>query len=411
LLLVAAGLFLAALLLWYISSPPSTILTVRVHSAETGEPLSGVSVQARSRGEQPLPVAITDEQGAAHFRNLPPDPAYLVRVQKVDYDLTFERDIAVPVGEETEVAVSLAPNVGGRLYVGLDGGKVAEIDTASLSVVQTIRLPGWQQAAVDHVRLHPSKDLLYTLGGTEGSILDSRSGAVLSQFDLDEGVEHLGLTSDEGRLFVVNDQGDGTAQLHTLDATTGEPLGRVQAAHPLTATQIIWEPGLARTYVVEPAHRSLWALDAEISQALDRVETGAYPEEGFLSADGRYLYTWSADGFDHLQTVFGADLTALTGGQSLPASDVAWTLSPTGEHLYLLDSQLGTLTVLDPAGQELPVLIAVGLQPEALVVSRDGDWAYVANRGSRTISVVYLPGAVIVHTIPVLGEPLSLALR
>lgn len=411
LLLVAAGFLLAALLLWYISSPPSTNLTVRVYDAETGESLAGASVQARSRGEQPLPDVITDEGGAAHFRNLPPDPAYVVRVQKLDYDLTFESDIAVPAGEETEVAMSLTPNVGGRLYVGLDGAKVAEIDTASLSVVQTVRLPGWQPASVGHVRLHPTEDLLYALSGSEGFVLKSRSGVVLKQFDLEEGVEYLGLTSDGQELFVLNDRGDGTAQLSTLDAATGELLDRVQATDPMTATRLLWGEGITRTYVVEPAQRSLWVLDAGMPQALENVSTGPYPEDGLLSADGRLRYTWSVDGFEHLQSLYGADLDLLAGGHSLPASNAAWTLSPTGEHLYVLDSQLGTLTVLDPEEQEPPVLIAVGKEPEALVVSRDGEWAYVANRGSRTVSVVYLPAEAIVHTIPVLGEPLSLALR
>jgi DNA-binding beta-propeller fold protein YncE len=58
-----------------------------------------------------------------------------------------------------------------------------------------------------------------------------------------------------------------------------------------------------------------------------------------------------------------------------------------------------------------PTIIAVGKGPRALTISADGKWAYVANRESLTISVVYLPSARVLYTIPLEGEPISLGLR
>jgi len=79
--------------------------------------------------------------------------------------------------------------------------------------------------------------------------------------------------------------------------------------------------------------------------------------------------------------------------------------------VYVLNDYPGTLSIVDPSGQAPHTIIAVGKKPRALTISADGKWAYVANRESRTISVVYLPSARVVHAIPLEGEPISLDLR
>lgn len=411
LLLIAGGLLIVALILLYVSAPPQTTLTVRVVDADTGEPLEGASVRVRAWGEQALPIVSTDRTGVARFEDLVPDPAYVIQVQKIDYALTFRREVAVPAGERVEITVSLPALADGRLFVGLDGSRVAEIDTASLLTVQTTRLPDWKQEPVRHLRLHPTEDVLYTVGDGEGCILDGQSGAVLRQFVLEGTVEEVGLQNDGRHLFVVSQEAEDLAHLLTLDAITGELLSSTPVVPPRQATQLVWVPEARRTYVLELSRRALWVLDFGAQQVLERIPAGAYPKEGFLSADGQYLYTWSEAQLEDLQGMFGSELKPVLEGQPVPDSGLAWALSPTGQNLYMLDAQLGTLSIIDLVGQAPPTLVAVGKEPDAVVVSMDGQWAYVANRGSRTISAIYLPASSVVSTIPVLGEPFSLALR
>lgn len=152
-------------------------------------------------------------------------------------------------------------------------------------------------------------------------------------------------------------------------------------------------------------------LEAKNQQTLERASMALLPSGGLLSADGRFLYAWSAERFEDLQTAFERDLNPMPGTLALPGDSAAWSLSRRRQELYELDAQLGTLSILDLTGQEPPTLVAVGKEPVALVVSSDEEMAYVANRGSHSISVVHLPGATVWHTIPLPGEPLSLALR
>ena len=62
-----------------------------------------------------------------------------------------------------------------------------------------------------------------------------------------------------------------------------------------------------------------------------------------------------------------------------------------------------------PTRPVAPATIAVGVSPRELVVTADGRWAYVANSGSGTVSVVSIATGKVVATIPVGGSPIALA--
>lgn len=400
---------LVALLLLYISTPSPTVLSVLAVDAETGDPVPGAAVQIRGQSGAALPTATTNETGVARFEDLPPEPAYLIQVQQIDYDITYEPGVVVTERKETQVAIPLPPNPEGRLYAGLDGARVAEIDTASLLMMQTFHLPDAKQGATRHIQVHPDKELLYVTADNDGFILDSRTRAPVEQFEVEGTVETL--STDGHHLYIVTSQYNNPGQLLTLDAQSGALVDHTETDNPLTSPRLLWRPDGQEIYVVEPTNGSLWMLSATPQEVLTDTPTGAYPKEGFVSADGQYRFTWSARPFQQLQTIYQTMLTPILTNQPLPVNTSALSFSPVAQELYVLDSQLGTLSILDPLGEELPLLVAVGKRPTAIAVSADGVWAYVANRESETISVVHLPSASVVYAIPVDGQPLSLAVR
>jgi YVTN family beta-propeller protein len=199
--------------------------------------------------------------------------------------------------------------------------------------------------------------------------------------------------------------------LLTLDAHTGALLASRSTVDSRLAFQLIWRPSGTEVYVIDPFGQSLWALAASPRQVLAQTPTGAYPKEGFLSPDGNYRYTWATAFVKERQGTRRVDWIPLLAQESAPLTRAALSLSPTQRGVYVLDARLGTLSILDPTGIEPRILLPMGKQPVALAVSADGMRAYVANRKSQTISVVHLPTSSVVHTIPVPGEPLSLAVR
>lgn len=422
--LMVAGLVVGVCILVYGLTPKPTTLVVSVVDAETGAALDGAHIQIQARGAQPLLTAITDETGVVRFEELPPSPAYRLQVQRVDYALAFDSQVTVPEEQETEIIVPLNPRAGARLFVGLDRARMTEIDTASLLVVQTMRLPSKKQAPVQHLLLHPDQDLIYAVVGSEAYTLDRRSGASLGRLEIptppgiQDPVETWGL-SDNGRyLFVIGTWKRGPLMM--LDARSGQLLNDVSLHDTDVPPEvfILQKAGSLGIHVLQFHEGAVSAekLDAIMPQALAGLPLGILPG-AILSAGERYVYDWLGPWYFDTESRMRDQLhirqidvvPTILNTRTLATGISALAASPTKQEVYLLNATMGTLTILDPTGQESPTLIPVGKEPVALAVSPDGTWVYVANRESQTISVVHLPSASVVHTIPVLDEPHSLA--
>ena len=445
--LLAVGLAAGALILLYLTAPSPTVLIVQVSDATTGSPLPEAVVQIQAQGEQPLPVVTTDEKGEVRFRELPPGSTYVVRVQKIDYDLVFQPRVVVPEGKETTASVPLTPHAGGRLYVGLDWARVTEIDTASLLPVRIIRMSDWNLGAVGHLRVHPSKDLLYTIVAGQGYIVESRYERSLGRLRAKVDIGSLDLTADGRHVVAIGAQEASVSRLFTFDAESGKLLTDTLLVANGTAPQIVWQPDGTDMYVLMAANRLVWTWDnGAPAWGWGGVPTGSSHQKGILSADGQYFYQLARVAVDKdldntiiTSTVPLTSTDAPTGSQNLtpspdPVRDVvvavrtdfgkphsfspplasgacALATSPTKQEVYVLNDYLDTLSIVDPSGQSPTTIIAVGKKPRALTISADGKWAYVANQGSQTISAVYLPSARVVHTIPLEGVPNSLDLK
>ena len=426
-LLVAVGLTLIALTLLLMTAPSQTVLSIKAVDAETGEPLPDTSVLVQGRGAAPLPTVTTEEDGIAWLEDVPPDSGYVVRLQKVDYFVAFEHSIVVTEGEVTELTVAIEPQPGGRLFVGLDEARVVELDTASFLPVRTIQLRSWDKKPVSSIGLHPGEELLYVVAGSEGGILDEIGGDVLERFQVTGSVEAHSV--DEAVLRILSALGDDSqstgaenssvrvtesgrsGQLLTLDARTGALLDERQVESPNLSPLLVWRPEGQDLIVIEPSDGSLWRLDVVPKEALIYIDTGSLPKEGFRSTDGHFRYLWSGDPLERLRASFGDDLVRVADKQSFSPRPAAFSLSPIEQTLFMLNDDFGTLSVIDVTGEEPPTLVAVGKQPVALVLSSGGMWAYIANRESRSISVVHVPSLRVVQTIPIDGEPLSLTIR
>lgn len=422
------ALILAAVVLLYVTAPAPTVLVVRVLDDRSGAPLGGAQVQVQQPGQPSMPAALTDKTGAARFMHPQPDLGYSIRAQKIDYALATQAGVAVPEGQETEATVQLNPQPGGRLFVGLERGRLAVIDTASLLVVQTLVLHTAPEAQVRHVRIHPDGSLVYVIAGARLLILSSH-GALLAEVDTGGTVDSLDVSADGAYLLLTGTAaGDASAivaprQAWTLDARSGalaedSPLSRAQVA---AGRDLAWQPDgtdvdalcLASPVVADMPARGQAVI------GVSRIPTAANRQRAkvILSPDGLSLYTWqpgwvSADTgrlSDVLLLISTQDGTGVYQEMSQGISALA--LSPAGDELYALNAKLGAMVIVSLSDSQPQRVVPVGKEPMAITVSADGHWAYVGDGQGQAIVVVDLPSATVWHTIPLLGEPLSLAVR
>jgi len=445
--LLAVGLAVSAVVLLYVTAPSPTVLVVKVSDATTGEPLPEAVVQVQAQGEQPLPAVTTDEKGTARFRELPPGSTYVVRVQMIDYDLVLQPQVVVPEGEETTASVPLTPHPGDRLYVGLDWARVTEIDTASLLPVRIIRMSDWNLGPISRIRVHPDKDLLYTIVDGQGYIVESRYEKSLGRLRAKGEIGSLDLTADGRYVVAIGAVDDGVSHLFAFDAGSGTLVTDTLLVPDGRVPEIVWQPDGTDVYVLMAVGRLVWTWgDGAPAWGWAGIPTGSSHQWGVISADGQYLYMQSSTSLVEdlgtgaltstapLSSTQGLTGTQHMAGSEAPVRDIvvgvptdlggvqtmsqplaqgtcALAASPVTDEVYVLNNYLDTLSIVDPTGQAPATIIAVGKGPIALTISADGKWAYVANRGSMTISAVYLPSARVVHTIPLEGEPFSVGLK
>ncbi|MEJ2210780.1 MAG: carboxypeptidase regulatory-like domain-containing protein [Anaerolineae bacterium] len=420
------ALILAAVVVLYLTAPPPTVLLVRALDAGTGAPLVGAQVQIQQPGQSPLPAVFTDESGTARFMHPPPDPGYRVQVQKVDYLLARQTGVPVPESQETEVTVQLESQPGGRLFVGLGHGRLTEIDTASLRVVQTLVLGAAPEAPVRYVRIHPKENLVYVVAGARLLIL-SANGALLAEADTGGTVDSLDVSADGAYLLLTGTSAEDASaivaqrQAWTFDAHSGHLVEEawLSRAEAMAGQGLFWQPDgtdVDALRLASPVVRDM-PVRGQTTVGLSRMPTAANrsPARAILSPEGAYLYTWQPGWVsvdtgrlsDALLLIDTVDAASVYQEMSPGVSGLA--LSPAGDELYALNAKLGTMTFISLTGSRPQMVVPVGKEPQAITISADGQWAYVADGEGQAVIVVDLPSATIRHIIPLLGEPLSLA--
>jgi YVTN family beta-propeller protein len=139
--------------------------------------------------------------------------------------------------------------------------------------------------------------------------------------------------------------------------------------------------------VVSPDGKTLYVPNfyggvAVVSTATNRITNtiiglGAQPYDAAITPDGRYIYV--------------TNLT--TSGPPAPA--------PSGPGSMSVIDTVNNTVIGDP--------IVVGLSPDAVVISPDGRFVYVANAASQTVSVISTGTNQVIATVPVGNNPSQLA--
>jgi YVTN family beta-propeller protein len=91
-------------------------------------------------------------------------------------------------------------------------------------------------------------------------------------------------------------------------------------------------------------------------------------------------------------------------------SSKALALTDDGTLLVVANPDSNSVSLLDPASQELLAEVAVGVDPRTVTVDHDSKWAYVANHGSDSVSIIDLPGRRVAGEIATNDRPYGIVL-
>ncbi len=145
----------------------------------------------------------------------------------------------------------------------------------------------------------------------------------------------------------------------------------------------------------------LLVFDTAALKVVRSIPVGGNPHEVVATADGRLAFTANS----RSNTVSVVDLAQGKEIKRLSSPHLAYphgmAIHPDGKTLYLTSEQNQLLHLLDIPSLELKGQVKTGKEGSHMVVlSPKGEWAYIADRGSATVTVVDTRKLVVEKHIP-----------
>lgn len=218
---------------------------------------------------------------------------------------------------------------------------------------------------------------------------------------------HVAVSPDGSRAYVLNAGDGGTVSV--IDTAANAPLGipiRLSKVYP---SRFATTPDGKRLYVTDVETHTVSVVDIATSAVVGGpIRVGDGPLGVAISPDGARVYVGDAD--NGTVTVIEASDNSVASVIQVGAAVYGLAVSPDGTRVYAIDRGVrvnnaygkGTVSVIDTATNAvIGKPITVGLAPEDVAVSPNGDRVYVVNADESTVSVIDS------HSNTVEGEPIG----
>lgn len=232
----------------------------------------------------------------------------------------------------------------------------------------------------------PARPRLYVadFGGNSVAVLDTESGKVLRRVFTGSKPRGLALAADGRSLYVAN---SGGSEIVILDLETLQPTGTIPlsfrpfdlALGPGDRLYATAAGSVATTLRALDTRKELEVALAGVPLAPGAILAAARAGQAVFAAErsDAPAALFRSQGGSALEVVTPADGGILGSG----VQDLA--LSPDGQRLYVASTSLGYVTVLDAATLRPLGQLDGGGSPTAVVLSPDGQTAYVCDRKGR----------------------------
>ena len=276
---------------------------------------------------------------------------------------------------------------GGVLYAAnLRSSTVSAIDVVSGQV-----LAEWAVAENPHELVRVSEQL-YVSNYRSDRVTTLSLGAAGSWETQTEPLPH-GIAVDGAGAVWYTSGGRGAAGTIQRLGAEGPDVSIVVGEQPHA---LVIDAARERAYVAVAGTGEVVAVDLRARAEVRRRFVGAVAESVALSEDGARLAVVAADA--NAVTLLDAETLAIEWRVGVPGRPVRTVFA--GGTLLVSLSTSASVAVIDPDAGSVEAVIAVGLLPDGIAVDRSGRYGYVANAGSRSISVVDVRRREVVGELP-----------
>ena len=283
---------------------------------------------------------------------------------------------------------------------------VSVIDTATNTVSATIPVGSGPQG----VAATPNGAFVYVANGfgNSVSVISTATDSVVATVPVGTNPELLAITPNGSFVYVVNRFSNSVSVIATATNT-------VVATVPVTFPHgiAITRNGAFAYVTSEVAGGNVSVIDTTTNTVVATIPVPFDVAPFFIAIapDGTFAYTVTSNiiGQAYLSKIDTASnsLTAATE----PVFGFISTLdfTPTGNFAYVTNFFSDSVSVLDTATNTVSTTVPVGSFPIGVTVRPDGAFAYVANQDSNNVSVVNTTTNTVTATIPVGNGPQFIA--
>jgi YVTN family beta-propeller protein len=206
------------------------------------------------------------------------------------------------------------------------------------------------------------------------------------------------LAGTSGTVWAVERFDGGTNTLAAFDASTGDVLGVVPIGRrPIGVTA---PRGTDKVYTADEQSNQVTVISRDDFSVVTRIPTGRLPHHLMASADGKRVYVGEYG--TNRVGVIDTETDTLTDEWQASADPVAKThavwITNDGKDLYATNeaatqTAVGTLSKLDARTGERVWEVPIGRRPSEVLVTPNGETAYVSVRLDNLVKVLDVSGA------------------
>ena len=273
------------------------------------------------------------------------------------------------------------------------------IDTGTLGVKGTI--PTCKRAR--HVQLTAQRQLMVACtDSNQADVIDPATGKSLRRIALGEEPEAFDLSPDGKTIYVSNeDQGE----LAFVDAATGKTLRSVKVGQEPEGVKVSADGKLL--YVTSEVASLVHVIDTASGKVVKNVKVGKRPRRMAITPDGKEL--WVTCELDSGVTIVStADHSVLAtlkfevkGARAQDITPVGIQMSGDGKRAYVALGRANHVAFVDGAARKVSDLVLVGKRAWNVALDKSEKRLFVVNGLSDDLTVVDVPGAKPIKTVPV----------
>ena len=288
----------------------------------------------------------------------------------------------IPVGVDPKRTMVSAD--GSRVYVTGYDGSMSIIN----AVDHTVRTVGGQASTAEAISPHDNYVyLVHNQGRNCWVSVISDDGTTATVVPVHSYASALTLSPDGGRLYVASSKPRSTYQhghgsISVIDTATFTLIDVI--AMQFSPDTIIVNPDGSAVYATHYNENAISAIELA-SRCHTLIGLDDAPLDVAVSPDGDQLYV------TNLHSVALID-TATNVAESMPIGDLPRQLhvSSDGKQAYITDFGHHCVRVWDPVNKTIMTTVDLGRNPEALALSADEEFLYVADYLDPTLTVISL---------------------